>query len=92
MSALRSAARLVAIAASLWGGLFALAAAIASVDGACRTEALEVAINAVPVAQLLLLKAGLDRDSNAPGAAAMFYTLAILALLPQSVAAAICWA
>lgn len=89
---LRRAAKLLAIAATLWGAFAALVAAIASVDGACRTEALEVAINAVPVAQLLLLKAGIDRDRSAPGAATMFYALAILALLPQSGAAAICWA
>ena len=89
---LRRISRLLAIAATLWGAFAALVAAIASVDGACRTEALEVAINAAPVAQLLLLKAGLDRDNKSPARATFFYGLDLLCLVPQSCAAALCWA
>lgn len=87
-----NAAKLPAIVATFIGALAALIAAIASVDGACRTEALEVAINAAPVAQLLLLKAGLDRDNRSPAQATLFYALALLCLVPQSGAAALCWA
>ena len=89
---LAKATKLLAIAATLWGAFAALVAAIASVDGACRSEAYEIVINAVPVAQLLLLKAGLDRDSERRGQAALFYASAALCLVPQGAVAALCWA
>lgn len=86
-----NAVKLLALVATLSGALSALIAAIASVDGACPSEAFEVIINAVPLAQLLLLKAGLDRDPGSPADAAIIYALTILCLVPQAGAAAMCW-
>ena len=86
-----NAVKLLAFVATLSGALSALVAAIASIDGACPSEAYEVVISAVPLVQLLLLKTGLDRDPGSPRKAAIFYGLTVLCLVPQVGAAALCW-
>ena len=86
-----NAVKLFAFVATLSGAFAALIAAIASVDGACPSEAPEVIINAVPLVQLLLLKSGLDRDPGSPKNAAISYGLTVLCLVPQAAAAAFCW-
>lgn len=86
-----TAVRLLAVVATLAGAFAALLAAIASVDGTCSSEAFEVIINAVPLAQLLLLKAGLDRDLGSPKNAATIYAVTVVCLVPQAGAAAVCW-
>lgn len=85
---LSAASKVFAVAATLFSAL--ATPAIAILFNTCRFEVLNVVITAIPLAQLLLIKAGLDREVVFPLKSTVFFMLAVACLGLQAGALTIC--